>query len=362
MPAEQGKLGRVFFGFNNAYPQGGLNEQGLFFDVVRVTSTITNAPSDPKKLNYKGNLAEKILEECSTLEHALMLFRKYNEPILGYAKFMFVDSNGDSAIIGWDWSKNELSIVRKNNNYQVFGTGQGIVEYLFEKDNHNISIERFRSMLDLAHQEFKTVYSNIYDLKKGEVYVYNQYNFDKMIKFNLADELQKGQHFYRLPELFPKKQPNFVVNYYKKNIYSVVHKILIVFFVVVLLSPFIIWPRAYFKKRRKYTSEEPIQNKRLSLVARLLAALNNIISLILFYYIIEYPDFIRKYGLSICGFIIGLLPLLITLLIIGEIILLAILWRRKYWTLKERVYYLLLILTKIFELLLLLNLNFIVKL
>lgn len=362
LPAEHGKFGRVFFGFNNAYPQGGMNERGLFYDAVRFTIKITKAPLVPQKLNYKGNLAEKILEECSTVDQALILCRKFNEPVLGYAKFMFVDSNGDSAIVGWDWSRNELSIVRKNNNYHVFGTGQGIIEYLFEKDSLNISIERFRSMLDLAHQEFKTVYSNIYNLKKREVYVYNQYNFDKVVKFKLADELQKGKHFYQLPELFPKKQPNFVVNYYKKNYYSIIHKILILFFIVVLLSPFIKWPKAYFLKRRKYTPEEPIQNKRLSLAARLLVAFNSIISLILLSYIIEYPDFIRKYGLSICGFFIGLLPVVITILVIGEIILLTILWQRKYWTLNERVYYLLLTLTKIFELMLFLNLNYVVKL
>lgn len=361
LPAEKGKFGRVFFGYNEASPQGGMNEEGLFFDIYRITNP-TYAPSDPQKLTYKGNLAEKILEECSTIEQAITLARKYNLPGLGYTKYMFVDSNGDSAIGSWDWSRNDLSIVRKNNDYQLLGDGEWILQQLFEKDRQNISIERFRMMLDAAHKEFKTVYSNVYDLKKREVYVYNQSNFDKVIKFNLADELPKGKHFYELPKLFPKNQPNFVVNYHQKNIYSITHKILIVFLVVVLLSPFIKWPKAYFKKRRQYTPEEPIHYKRVSLGARLLAAFNNIISLLLLYYIIEYADFIRKYGLSICGFIIGLLPAIITILIIGEILLLTVLWQRKYWTLKERIYYLLLILTEIFELLLFLNLNYVVKL
>ena len=32
VPAEEGKLGRVYFGFDDFNPQGGMNERGLFFD------------------------------------------------------------------------------------------------------------------------------------------------------------------------------------------------------------------------------------------------------------------------------------------------------------------------------------------
>lgn len=362
LPAEKGKFGRVFFGYNNAHTQGGMNDQGLFFDVVRVSNPINLAPSVPQKLNNKGNLAEKILEECSTVAQALMLFDKYNEPILGYAKFVFADSNGDSAIVGWDWTKSDLSIVKKTGNYQLFGTGQEILEYLFEKDSQNISIEHFRSMLDATHQRFRTVYSNIYDLKKREVYVYNQSNFDKVFKFKLAEQLQKGKRFYELSSFFPKNQPNFVVSYYKRNVYSVTHKILILFFVIILISPIIIWPIAFFKRHRLHATGELCSSKKLALVARLLAVLNSVISLILMYYIIEHTNFITKYGLSICGFIIGLLPVIITILIVGEIILLTVLWQRKYWSLKERIYYIWLISTKTLQLILFLNLNYIVKL
>ena len=31
-PAEDKKYGRVYFGFDNFWPQGGMNDQGLFFD------------------------------------------------------------------------------------------------------------------------------------------------------------------------------------------------------------------------------------------------------------------------------------------------------------------------------------------
>ena len=32
VPAEKGQYGRVYFGYDNWSPQGGMNDQGLFFD------------------------------------------------------------------------------------------------------------------------------------------------------------------------------------------------------------------------------------------------------------------------------------------------------------------------------------------
>lgn len=360
LPAEKGKFGRIFFGYFTAFPQGGMNERGLFYDAVRVTN-ITYAPPVSKKLNYKGNLAEKILEECSTVDQAIILYRKYNEPNLGYAKFMFVDKNGVSAIIGWDWSENDISIVRKKNNYQLLGVGEWTLQQLFKKDNQNITVERFRTMLEASRQQYKTVYSNIYDLKNGEVYVYNQSNYDYVVKFKFADELRKGKHFDKLSELFPKNQKNFVVNY-QKNVYSTTHRIIIFFFMVVLFSPFIKYPTAYCKRIRKHKTDEPVQNKRISLVARLVVVSNCIIALLLLYYITQYALLISKYGLSIFGLSIGLFPIIMTILITGEIIFLIILWQRKYWMLSKRIYYIFLIFTQVLEIILLVNLGNVIKL
>ena len=36
IPAENGRFGRVYFGYDNWYPQGGMNDRGLFFDYFSV--------------------------------------------------------------------------------------------------------------------------------------------------------------------------------------------------------------------------------------------------------------------------------------------------------------------------------------
>jgi hypothetical protein len=53
----------------------------------------------------------------------------------------------------------------------------------------------------------RTVYSNIYDLKRGTVHVYNLGNFEEVVVMDLAEELKKGQRRLDLPSLFkPRSQ------------------------------------------------------------------------------------------------------------------------------------------------------------
>ena len=47
-----------------------------------------------------------------------------------------------------------------------------------------------------------TVYSNIYDLKKGTIYVYNLRNFKEAVVLDPAEELKKGERRIELPSLF----------------------------------------------------------------------------------------------------------------------------------------------------------------
>ena len=79
LPAEKGKFGRVYFGwrFNDVrYPQGGMNDKGLFFDGATAENVVV--PRDSSKIPYEGNLILKAMEECSTVEEALKLYDRYD--------------------------------------------------------------------------------------------------------------------------------------------------------------------------------------------------------------------------------------------------------------------------------------------
>ena len=110
---DEGKYGRVFFGFKDCRAQGGMNDQGLFYDWVARDKC--DWKPDPDKDYYTGSLAEKILEESATVEQALNLYEKYNESSFADAMTMIVDKTGASAIVGWENGK--LNIVKSQSGF-----------------------------------------------------------------------------------------------------------------------------------------------------------------------------------------------------------------------------------------------------
>jgi hypothetical protein len=67
-----------------------------------------------------------------------------------------------------------------------------------------LSYDLIRDVLEKTHQEGGglTVYSNIYDLKKGLIYLYYLRNFKEVVALNLAEELKKEERRLDLPALF----------------------------------------------------------------------------------------------------------------------------------------------------------------
>jgi len=80
------------------------------------------------------------------------------------------------------------------------------------------TIEKYRdtsinycvSLLDSLHQETTwgggTLYSTLYDLNEGIVYLYYFHNYNHVVKFDLKKELEKGNHILTIPEVFPKNK------------------------------------------------------------------------------------------------------------------------------------------------------------
>ncbi len=216
LPAEKGKFGRVYFGwrFNGVrYPQGGMNDKGLFFDGATAENVVV--PRDSSKIPYEGNLILKAMEECSTVEEALKLYDRYDVSGSWGGQYLIGDRFGNSAII------EPQTIVRKKGKYQIAtnfyqsktkpenitDTRYRIAKELFEK-SESISVDLFRRILNATHQEkysgfmTATLYSNICDLKKGEIYIYNFHNFEDVVKINLQEELKKGERFHSIVSLF----------------------------------------------------------------------------------------------------------------------------------------------------------------
>jgi hypothetical protein len=213
LPAEGRKFGRVYFGFDVAkFPQGGMNEKGLFFDAATFDRVIV-VPRDPSKPVIEGQLILKAMEECSTVDEVLRLFEQYDFSGRMGGHYLVGDRFGNSVII------EPRTVIRKQGRYQIatnfaqseIGSG-GIADHryriaseLFE-NSKELSVDVIRRILSATHFEESgttTLYSYICDLKNGDVYIYNFHNFEDVVKINLQEKLKKGEHICTISSLFP---------------------------------------------------------------------------------------------------------------------------------------------------------------
>jgi hypothetical protein len=213
IPGEAGSFGRVYFGFDDYHAQGGMNEQGLFFDGLGLATTLEVAREG--KEQHSGNLVDKAMSECATVECVVGLFEQYYTHHSWHWQFLFGDATGESAII------EPQVIIRQQGSYQVATNFyqsttppeqsncwryQRAVEELEHMEE--LSAESMRDVLDAVHQDgpAHTLYSNVYDLKNQIVYLYYFHNYDEVVVLDLEEELQQGYHAYDLPSLFPPNQ------------------------------------------------------------------------------------------------------------------------------------------------------------
>jgi hypothetical protein len=212
VPAEDGKYGRVYFGFDNFYPQGGMNEKGLVFDGFATSPNKVKKSLDQP--TFGANLMDKIMSECATVDETLEIFDKYNLKFMERAMFFIADEHGDSAIIEGD------EVVRKKGKYQVctnfyqsrvkrkneIRCGRYKIADAMLRDADDTSVDLCKRVLAATHQEGSnpTLYSNVYDLKRRVVYLYHFHNFQNEVVIDLKAELAKGPRRLDLPDLFPR--------------------------------------------------------------------------------------------------------------------------------------------------------------
>ncbi|MCP5102951.1 MAG: hypothetical protein GY950_06220, partial [bacterium] len=83
-PPSKNEYGRICFGFDNNFTQGGMNDQGLFIDANALSPTGWKAVTG--KPDYHDNMMDHILAHCATVDEAIAFFKKYNFQSLAQAK------------------------------------------------------------------------------------------------------------------------------------------------------------------------------------------------------------------------------------------------------------------------------------
>ncbi len=216
VPASAGQYGRVLFGFENRFIQGGINEHGLFYDANALDPT--GWKPDPGKPLFEDTfekpIGDYILAHCATVAEAINFFRTYSA-YLGGGKFVFADAKGESAVV--EWAQGSDRITKREGYYQISTNipQWNIVPGKVTDKRYNIaekvilgrgdvSLDTMRAALSATHQEwaFPTIYSYICDLKTLTVHVYQFHNFEDPFVLDLRAELAKGAREYDLSSLF----------------------------------------------------------------------------------------------------------------------------------------------------------------
>ncbi|MBT3382923.1 MAG: hypothetical protein HN778_08535 [Prolixibacteraceae bacterium] len=209
-PASNGKHGWVKFGWGSGFPQGGMNDQGLFWDGT--SGPYLEMPiSESGKTNLQIPIMQKVVEECANVEEARKIFANYYCEDQYKAQYLVGDSNGQSVIVEGD------NILDKENDYQVltnfYQSNPELGGYPCWRYNKACEMLGQMSKLDpnfigsvLAHThqegKYPTQYSTIYDLKNGLIYLFHFHNYNEFITINLTEELQNGNRTYNIPDLF----------------------------------------------------------------------------------------------------------------------------------------------------------------
>jgi hypothetical protein len=196
LPGAKGRHGCAYVGFDNGWGQGGVNTAGLAFDWV---AGFKETWERSGQATVKGNPAERMLEVCATVEEAATFFEHNWEPSFSYAKIFVADRTGASAVI--QARDGKLKVVRATD-CRGFGYNGPLVMKMLETTREP-TIPTAAQILRAAAQEgrYATKYSNVFDLKSGEIFIFHPPSRAEPVKLSLGDELKKGEHYYDLPEL-----------------------------------------------------------------------------------------------------------------------------------------------------------------
>jgi hypothetical protein len=232
-PPGDGKYGVLCVGYDDFGPQGGINEKGLAFD----GNALPYIPvkTHPDRLQPSEAIVNKIImRKCATVGEAIAMARSYDWGTIYSGKFagqyLLADATGDACVLGFG-ADGELAVTRKakgdgfivstnfnrvypENRYYAYPcvryeTATRMLDRAV-KDG-DLTVESLAAVLNAVHQEgvrSPTLYSNIFDLKKGIAYFYDRHRYDRVAKIDVIGTIRRRQPPKRISGLFPLEKTN----------------------------------------------------------------------------------------------------------------------------------------------------------
>ncbi|WP_340114076.1 carcinine hydrolase/isopenicillin-N N-acyltransferase family protein [Maribellus mangrovi] len=236
-PATDSNYSSVYLGFKDYSHQGGINEKGLCFDANALSKSRINLHEEldapptyaPPYEDFEMWIPVLILRKAATVEEAIELAKKYRRsnwyPKSGKIAYQlnFADAAGGAVVISVD-KNGELAFTRKekgenfliSTNFNKANTDNAL-EYPCKRyhttekalqeitSQDELTVEAFKSILESVHEKGifnTTLYSNIFDLKNGVIYLYHWHQYDEVVVLKVDEELAKGRTMIRIEDLF----------------------------------------------------------------------------------------------------------------------------------------------------------------
>lgn len=214
VPAKEGRHGVMYLGFDDGFPQGGMNDAGLAFDGFATESRPMSKQGG--KTPVDGNPIVEAMETCSTVDEVSNLLETIDlRPLLTNAMLFFADASGDSIIIEGD----QFLRKGKEEDFQVITNfyqsaheddlaqcpryAAAVRTLEARKETSEEVCTRALSAAAQRGNRVATLYSNVFDLKARTAKLYLFHDYGTPVTLNLEEELAKGERTLRLPDLFP---------------------------------------------------------------------------------------------------------------------------------------------------------------
>ena len=218
--------GGVFVGFINTeetegiYPQGGMNEHGLMYDVNGLPAVAINENSSGSSFYTDFILCES-LWDCRNVVEVIEWFRNHKWDTQIGGQIHYGDASGDAVVISVNPSTNKWAFTRKNSSYIVstnfnlndtsnanvypcgrYSTAMLMLSEIEEEED--LTIQACADILYTVHQdgEYGTLYSNIFDPVNLDIYFNYGENYQKQKKVNLLDTLSQKTTFEKKNSFF----------------------------------------------------------------------------------------------------------------------------------------------------------------
>ena len=336
-----GFTGARFDGNNGVAPQSGMNEFGLAFSrLAAATPTKETVGANKKPISNPTLFLKNVLHSFKTVEEVKNYVDQFDHSVFIQDVLIYVDQSGKylivepyKTILG-----NDPKYVLANfcpseiTDFNSIKQERYINGTTFLKNNNGSDINFFTALSDTMHVCRKkigdgTLLTSIWDTNSGEVNLYFYHNYKHRVKFNLKEELAKGDHFFEVPTLFPKNKEFERLSEFKTPLNSKEIDRFLMFSSCLFLFSACYFPVSYLRKK----SESRYKNLKLLLFPLSLVMLYFMFVLATemgFYY---YPAPYKDYKFSSLT-IVAYVPFLILLLIFPFALINKNILKEKSWS------------------------------